>query len=84
MNLPNQLDSIRTREDFLAFVQGLSNDLRDNSKGWENADLGLFLSALGAWVGDMDGYYKNRGERIPQQLDWKILAQMLWAARIYE
>lgn len=75
---------IHSREDFVAFVKALSQDLRDNPASWENANLERYLEALGAWVEDMDGYYLNQGKPLPQQPDWKVIADMLMAAKKYE
>ena len=84
MNLEHQVNTISSREDFVAFVRSLSRSLRDFPDDWENANLEDFLSALAAWVEDMGGYFENRGESPPQTPDWKLLGQMLLAARIYE
>ncbi|MGH7970069.1 MAG: DUF7660 family protein, partial [Limisphaerales bacterium] len=43
-----------------------------------------FLEALGAWVQDMDGYYRNQGKPVPEQLDWKTFSDILMAAKMYE
>jgi hypothetical protein len=32
----------------------------------------------------MEGYFKNRGEAVPEQPTWKTLAQILCAAKVYE
>lgn len=84
MTLAEHNDSIRSREDFVAFVKALSKDLHNNPASWENASLERFLEALGAWVEDMDGYYINQGKPVPQQPDWKVAADMLMAAKMYE
>lgn len=84
MSILDQNNSIRSREDFVAFVQALSKDLKDQPESWENNDLPRFLEALGAWVQDMDGFYRNQGKPVPQQLDWKTFADILMAAKMYE
>ena len=84
MNLEHQVNTISTRKDFVAFVRSLSDSLRGSPNDWENTDLERFLDALAAWVQDMDGYFKNRGESPPQAPDWKLVGQMLLAASIYE
>lgn len=84
MTLSEQNNSIRSREDFVAFVKALSKDLRENPQSWENANLESFLNALGNWVEDMDGYYTNQGKLVPQQPDWKVAGDMLMAAKLYE
>jgi hypothetical protein len=84
MSIPEQANSIHSREDFVAFVRALCKDLKDNPKSWENGDLYRFLEALSAWVEDMDGYYRNQGRPVPQQLDWRTFGDMLMAAKMYE
>jgi len=75
---------VHSREEFLALVRGMVRDLRNNPDAWENRNLDSFLDALASWVEDMDGYYLNAGEPVPEQPTWKTLAEMLLAARIYE
>lgn len=84
MTLNEQADAIHSREDFVAFIRALRRDLRDRPASWENADLGSYLEALGAWVEDMDGYYIKKGEVVPEQTQWKYVAGMLLAAKVYE
>ena len=84
MNLIEHQNSICLREDFVAFVKALSKDLHDNPESWENDNLERFLEALSSWVEDMDGYYLNQGQSVPQQPDWKVVADMLMAAKMYE
>jgi len=49
--------AIHSREDFLAFVQSLSKDFRDNPADWENDTVERYMEALAAWTHDMDVYY---------------------------
>jgi hypothetical protein len=84
MDLNERVNTIQQRDDFVGFVRALSVSLDDERSDWENCDLSSYLEALAAWVADMDGYYKNRGEAVPQQPTWKTLAQVLLAARVYE
>ena len=84
MTLTEHYSVISSRQDFVAFVNALANDFRDNPSTWENDSLERFLEALGAWVEDMEGYYTNHGKPIPKQPDWKVVADMLMAARMYE
>jgi hypothetical protein len=82
--LDEQVDEIRSRNDFTAFARALLKNLREHPEQWENNDLISYLDALSAWVEDMDGYYINRGEPVPEVSNWRVLGQMLLAARIYE
>jgi hypothetical protein len=70
-------NSIRSREDFVAFVRALSADLYDNPDTWENGSLERFLEAIAAWA-------EKRGKPMPQGLDWKALGDMLMAAKVYQ
>ncbi len=84
MRLSEQANTIQSREDLIALVHDLIHDLRENPNDWENRELESFLEAMARWIGDMDGYYKNRGEPVPQQPSWQVLADILQAAKIYE
>jgi hypothetical protein len=84
MTLAEHNNSIRSRQDFVAFVKVLSKDLHENPATWENNNLERYLEAIGAWVEDMDGYYLSHGKPVPQQPDWKVLGDILMAAKMYE
>jgi len=76
--------SIETREDLARFVRALRDDLLNNGGAWENPTLERFLEALAAWSADMGGYFKNQGITEPDQPDWRLVGQMLFAASMYE
>ena len=82
--LLDNLDSISTREELSEFIAQLSKDLKNNKEEWENPDLPSFLEAMSAWVDAIDGYYKNKGEDMPQDVPWDMFANILYAAKIYE
>ncbi|WP_444921819.1 hypothetical protein ACJJID_05465 [Microbulbifer sp. CnH-101-G] len=84
LNLLENLNQIKTRDDFSKFVLDILNDYKNNSSSWENADLASFLEAIAAWADDMDGFYANQGEEIPENIHWKVFAEILYAARMYE
>ena len=84
MNLHEQAINVQSRDDFVKFVQALLRDLRSGDTPWENATLDRFIEALAAWSNDMDGYYANRGEAAPAQPSWRLLAEILLAATMYE
>jgi hypothetical protein len=84
MSTIEQVDAIGSREEFVAYVRALTCSLHDEPATWEHRDLDSYLNALAAWVEDMDGYSRNRNDVTPEQPSWKVLAQMLTAARVYE
>jgi hypothetical protein len=83
-SLNDQVEAIQTREDFVGFVRDLVRDLRANPGEWQNQTLDAFLEAVAAWVEDCDGYYRNWGKTSPQEPNWKILGEVLLAAKVYE
>jgi len=84
VDLSEMVEQIQSQPDFVAFSQALVKDLKENPDGWENRDLPGFLEALGAWVDDMNGYYQAKGGAIPLQPSWKMLGEVLLAAKVYE
>lgn len=78
------INSISSREDFLTFLSMLTTSLTEYPEHWPNKDLGLYLDAMNSWTSDMDGYYQNRGIKLPQNIDWAVFARILMAAKTYE
>lgn len=83
-DLNEAVRQLQSREDFLGFLRLLHADLHKNPGQWANPDLPSFLEAMTAWGEDMEGYYQNRGEVVPEQPQWQLFGQMLLAARVYE
>jgi hypothetical protein len=82
--LQGQVQAVRTREDFAALAEALSRDRERNGDEWENVDLQRYLEAIAAWTRDMDGYFANIGDAIPEVPSWNLLGQILYTARVYE
>lgn len=77
-------EKIKNKDDFINFVRELSKDFKNNSESWENKSVDEFLESLAAWVEDMDGYYLNKEEAEPSDVDWTVFAVILTGAKIYE
>lgn len=73
-----------TREQFAGFLDRLADSLVEDPEDWENETLERFIRAWSVWVVDMDGYFLSRGETVPREPTWQLMAQMLLAARVYE
>ncbi|SDZ23446.1 hypothetical protein [Thermoactinomyces sp. DSM 45892] len=84
MSLVDEAKNVKTREDFYQFSIHLAEDFKNNQRDWENLSINDYLLALGAWVKDMDGYYKNQGIPLPEEMDWSFFATVLLAAKVYE
>ncbi|OAM29329.1 MULTISPECIES: hypothetical protein [Eikenella] len=76
--------TIRTRQDFLAFLAEFAAP--EHSQSLPNAALPDFLQA-NARITDMEAYYRNTNQTQPfseTSLSWQALADILQAAAVYE
>lgn len=80
----NQIEKIEDRNEFIVFVDQLVLDLKNNPDEWANKTLVEYLEAISSWTEDMDGYYRNRNASIPENIPWKVFANILTAAKMYE
>ena len=77
---------IKTREDFIEFMATFVKSIKSGSP-IENNTVELYLDAVASWVEDMDGYYENMGlanEVNLETMNWRVLADILIAATMYE
>lgn len=78
-------NQIETRNDFAKLLDLLHKDYIANSEEWENTSLEMYLEAMAAWLKDSEKYYAHRGELTNlDQPSWRVLADALLAARVYE
>jgi hypothetical protein len=82
--LINKMETLNTKEDFISFLELLVQDLKLNPSKWANNSLESYLEAAISWTEDMEGYYQNNNLPIPQNVDWKVFANILIAAKMYE
>ncbi|MFE4829928.1 hypothetical protein [Streptomyces sp. NPDC056672] len=84
MNSLKDTTWVTTRADLVSYIRQLSQEAGVTSSSWENQSLDRYLEALSSWTNDMDGYFINRGEPVPDTPDWSLIASMLRAACFYE
>jgi len=75
---------IQSKDDLVSFILILIKFLKEYPEDWENITLESYLDALAAWINDMDGYFHNIGEPVPQQPDWELIGRSLMNASNYE
>jgi hypothetical protein len=78
------VQNITSKEDFIEFVGALAQDFKTNTSQWENKSIDNYLEAVQGWTEDMDGYYINNNYPIPENVNWKVFAEILIAAKMYE
>lgn len=76
--------NVKSREDFIIFLDYLIRDFKENLNNWKNRDIPSYFEAMQSWIEDMDGFYQNNNISISKNIDWKIFSDILMAARIYE
>ena len=80
----NSINNIKTKEDFIHFIEAMIKDFEDNQEDWSNLTIKEFLEGMESWIDDMDGYYENRKLPTPENINWKVFADILYASRMYE
>jgi hypothetical protein len=78
------VSNVASREDVVGVIHAMVNDLRKHRDDWSNASLETYLDALATSIEDMDQGYADRGEVVPDQPSWKLIAELLVTASRYE
>jgi hypothetical protein len=84
MCLYKNIKNIKTKEDFINFINLLIKDFEEKPDEWENVTVENYLEAMSSWVEDMEGYYINNNLPMPEKIDWNFFANVLYAAKLYE
>jgi hypothetical protein len=79
-----KINEINSKEDFVNFVELLISNLKNNPEEWTNKTLSEYLESMSSWTEDMEGYYQNNDMPIPEDINWKVFANILIAAKMYE
>ena len=78
-------DKVISRDDFLKFMEYLIDDYRDHKNEWDNNRLEDFLEGFRGFSTDIRGYYKNTNQDVDVEIiSWKMLANMMTAATVYD
>lgn len=76
---------VTDRESFVNFTKHLFENFQKNGENWQNNNLELFLDALSTYSEEVKGYYNNvHPEKNPEHATWRIFADILSGAVIYE
>lgn len=74
MDIYEQSEKIKSQKDFILFLEALKKDFQNNKEEWENGKLEQFLEGL-------YGYCMDKEQ---EELSWKVVAELLLAAKVYE
>jgi hypothetical protein len=69
----------------LDLLKVIENLMVENKDSWENITINDYLEALGTWLEDADGFYKNQSLKTDSENpSWQLFADALQAAKSYE
>lgn len=84
----NRLDpdtsSVQSREELSRFLLALAERVDAGSFPNENDSSVDYVRAAGYWVRSMKGFFLNRGEEVPEDPNWEMIAMIFSAAFTYE
>jgi hypothetical protein len=81
MALREQLKAVNDEATFLAFVQALTIDRKNDAERWENRSIQDFLDSACAWAEDSTfGAQHGLSEASP----WRKFATFLYCGKFYE
>jgi hypothetical protein len=77
---------VTSKEDFIAFLGSFISNLRSNPDDLENADLESFMVGMQGFLSKSEKYYANTGQSDvdASMASWRIFADAIMAARVYE
>jgi hypothetical protein len=82
--LQTQAEGVKSREDFVNFVEALLEDLQQSPNDWGHVTLEGFLGVLADSARVLDRIYANESKLLPSHVDWSVFAEVLMAARVRE
>jgi len=80
----DDLFTVNSKDGLVKLIETLAKDFKDNPDEWENKDLSSYLRAIASWIEDMDEYNENTNQPLPNDTNWKVFADILMAAKVYE
>jgi hypothetical protein len=80
MNSASRIENINSKSDFLSFLDEFRKEAVSGDT-WQNRDLGDFLEAMSAFLNDIN---ENSVYKIDNKPSWKMFAQIMTAASVYE
>lgn len=77
--------AVKSRLDFLTFLRELRANRIHHPQEWENGSLDQFINGMIGFTCDMEGYYRHFAQDVdPNQPNWRVRADILVAAKVYE
>lgn len=84
MQLSEAIKNVQTKSDFISFIDLIIMDYKTNEQEWENKNIEEYLASIKSWVEDMEWYYKNTNQALPNDINWNVFSNIIYAGKIYE
>jgi hypothetical protein len=81
MNIAELANQVKSKEDFIFFLQELQKDLAHNSERWENPQLDNYLEAMEAFL---TGSTDRSLVKVDFTPSWSLFANIMLVASMYE
>jgi hypothetical protein len=78
--LHSLFEAIKKQDDFLAFLDALSEDFTERRNEWESVQIDTFLEAISAFCRD----YSSKNPKFFERFPWKEVALLFLAGKSYE
>ena len=81
--LHDALDHLKTRDDFVKFVELLVASRNEPGAPWENSDIDAFLTSLARTARELEAHFDSSAEAREnlERPTWEAVAGMLFTAR---
>ncbi len=75
------LKIVTTKQEFINFLEIVIEDCKKITNQIPHYS---YLESIQSWVEDMDGYYENTNQQVPNNIDWNFIPTLFWMGNIYE
>lgn len=80
--IPEAIKSIKSKQDFLVFLEALESDATHNKQEWTNLSSQDYLESIRAWVNDYS--FSSEDELSWDVPSWPLIALIFYSGKIYE
>lgn len=81
MNPVEQINNIKTLDDFLNFAVSLAVNAKEHPEEWANITVADYIGQIASWMDDMGGFEDDIDW---DKIDYKTFAKLLYMGKIYE
>ena len=78
------IEQISTLSDFRVFLRALRDDWTEYPNHWEQGNIGDYLESMERWLEYLPRYYRSLCRDPDKEPMWRVFAEVLEAAKMYE